>query len=53
LVQMAPHLGDESRLIALSKAGRQQFESLLAQERDLADKQRGGWHPANEEPPAT
>jgi glutathione-regulated potassium-efflux system ancillary protein KefC len=53
LVQMAPHLGDESRLIALSKAGRQQFESLLAQERDLAHKQRGGWHPADEEPPTT
>jgi glutathione-regulated potassium-efflux system ancillary protein KefC len=45
LVTMAPHLGDQARLIALSKAGRQQLESLLAQERELASRQRGGaWH---------
>jgi hypothetical protein len=38
---MAPHLGDEKRLISLSKAGRQQLEQLLAQERELAERTRG------------
>jgi glutathione-regulated potassium-efflux system ancillary protein KefC len=41
LVAMAPHLGDEKRLISLSKAGRQQLEQLLAQERELAERTRG------------
>ena len=41
LVQMAPHLGDQARLISISKAGRQQLEQLLAQERDLAQRTRG------------
>jgi glutathione-regulated potassium-efflux system ancillary protein KefC len=46
LTAMAPHLGDQARLIALSKAGRQQLEALLEQERQLARAQRGqgGWH---------
>ena len=42
LVAMAPHLGDEARLISISKAGRQQLEQLLAQERELAERGRGG-----------
>jgi glutathione-regulated potassium-efflux system ancillary protein KefC len=41
LVAMAPHLGDEKRLISLSKAGREQLEQLLAQERELAERTRG------------
>jgi len=41
LVAMAPHLGDEKRLISLSKAGREQLEMLLAQERELAERTRG------------
>jgi glutathione-regulated potassium-efflux system ancillary protein KefC len=41
LVEMAPHLGDEKRLISMSKAGREQLEQLLAQERELAERTRG------------
>ena len=41
LVAMAPHLGDEQRLISLSKAGREQLERVLAQERALAERTRG------------
>jgi glutathione-regulated potassium-efflux system ancillary protein KefC len=41
LVAMAPHMGDEKRLISMSKAGRQQLEQLLAQERELAERTRG------------
>jgi glutathione-regulated potassium-efflux system ancillary protein KefC len=36
-----PHMGDEKRLISLSKAGREQLEQLLAQERELAERTRG------------
>jgi glutathione-regulated potassium-efflux system ancillary protein KefC len=45
LEQMAPHLGDERKLIALSKQGRQQLETLWAQERaEQADRRnRQGW----------
>jgi glutathione-regulated potassium-efflux system ancillary protein KefC len=44
--QMAPHLGDEQKLIALAKAGRQQLEQLWAQERadGAAQRNRHGWH---------
>ncbi|HSW03164.1 glutathione-regulated potassium-efflux system protein KefC [Aquabacterium sp.] len=51
--QMAPHLGDEQKLIALAKAGRQQLEQLWAQERADASAQRNrhGWHPKPAEPP--
>ena len=38
---MAPHMGDEQRIISLSKAGREQLEQLLAQERELAERTRG------------
>jgi glutathione-regulated potassium-efflux system ancillary protein KefC len=41
LEAMAPHLGDQARLISISKAGRQQLEQLLAQERELAQRTRG------------
>jgi len=41
LVAMAPHMGDEQRLISLSKAGREQLEQLLTQERELAERTRG------------
>lgn len=44
--QMAPHLGDQQKLIALAKAGRQQLEQLWAQERAdaAAQRNRHGWH---------
>lgn len=44
--QMAPHLGDQKKLIALAKAGRQQLEQLWAQERQdaAAARNRKGWH---------
>ena len=50
LEQMAPHLGDEQRLIALVKQGRQQLETLWAQERAEQAKQRSrlGWQPGND-----
>jgi len=42
--RMAPHSGDEKRLIALAKEGRQQLEAQWAQER--AQRQgRGDWQP--------
>ncbi|HSW22032.1 MAG TPA: glutathione-regulated potassium-efflux system protein KefC [Burkholderiaceae bacterium] len=41
LLEMAPHIGDEKRLISMSKAGREQLEQLLAQERELAERTRG------------
>jgi len=40
--RMAPHSGDEKRLIALAKEGRQQLESQWAQER-AQRQQRGDW----------
>ncbi|MDO9283275.1 MAG: glutathione-regulated potassium-efflux system protein KefC [Aquabacterium sp.] len=44
--QMAPHLGDEQKLIALAKQGRQQLETMWAQERaeQAALRNRQGWH---------
>jgi glutathione-regulated potassium-efflux system ancillary protein KefC len=41
LEAMAPHRGDQARLIAMSKAGRQQLEALFAQE-SAAIRQRTG-----------
>jgi glutathione-regulated potassium-efflux system ancillary protein KefC len=43
--QMAPHLGDQQKLIALAKAGRQQLETLWAREREdaAAQRHRHGW----------
>ncbi len=50
LEQMAPHLGDEQRLIALAKQGRQQLETLWAQERAerAAQRNRQGWQPGSD-----
>jgi glutathione-regulated potassium-efflux system ancillary protein KefC len=44
--RMAPHFGDESKLIAIAKQGRQQLETLWASERDerRARLAREGWH---------
>ena len=44
--QMAPHLGDEQKLIAIAKQGRQQLETMWAQERaaQAAQRNRQGWH---------
>jgi glutathione-regulated potassium-efflux system ancillary protein KefC len=43
--QMLPHLGDEQQLIAVAKQGRQQLETLWAQERaeQAAQRNRQGW----------
>ncbi|WP_298831706.1 glutathione-regulated potassium-efflux system protein KefC [uncultured Piscinibacter sp.] len=42
---MRPHFGDEARLIAMAKLGRQQLEELFAQEREAARQRRSraGW----------
>ena len=44
--QMGPHLGDEQKLIALAKQGRQQLETMWAQERteQTSRRNRQGWH---------
>ena len=44
--QMLPHLGDEGRLIAVAKQGRQQLETMWAREREAAQarRDRRGWH---------
>ncbi len=45
LERMAPHLGDENKLIALAKQGRAQLEELWARERaeNAAAQARKGW----------
>jgi glutathione-regulated potassium-efflux system ancillary protein KefC len=45
LEESAPHFKDESKLIALSKIGREQMERFMAEERERKDsrKQSGGW----------
>ena len=40
LQQSAPHFRDESKLIALSKIGRQQMEQFMADERERKDSRR-------------
>ena len=42
---LAPHYGDEARLVALAKAGRQQLETLWAEERERQARRTGrhGW----------
>ena len=52
LVAMAPHLGDEKRLISMSKAGREQLEQLLTQERELAERTRGRTDEATSDRPS-
>ena len=51
--QMLPHLGDEQKLIALSRQGRQQLEQVWAQEREQREDQRHrqGWGQAPERSP--
>jgi len=46
LEEMSPHLGDQNKLIAMAKQGRQQLEQQWAKEREEAKKrhQRTGWH---------
>lgn len=39
LHEMAPHYGDEARLVAMAKAGRQQLEAMFAQERETHHQQ--------------
>ena len=41
---MAPHLRDLGTLITMSKQGRQQLDTLWAQEREEAAKRKGAWH---------
>jgi glutathione-regulated potassium-efflux system ancillary protein KefC len=49
LHQMAPHLADEGKLIALAKQGRAQLEEMWAREREqnAAQRVRAGWHAPN------
>ena len=51
---MAPHFRDESKLVSLAKAGRQQLEQLFAQERDRrrATAPGRGWSESGGERPA-
>ena len=43
---MRPHLGDQQKLIAVSKQGREQLETMWAAERAeaAARRARQGWH---------
>lgn len=43
--QMRPHFGDEAKLIALAKQGRQQLEEMFAKDREEARRRhtRAGW----------
>ena len=44
--QMAPHLGDEQKLIAVARQGRAQLEAMWAQERvEQAGRRNRGWTP--------
>ena len=45
LEETAPHFRDESKLIAMSKIGRRQMETFMADERERKDSRRstGGW----------
>ena len=55
LQETAPHFRDESKLIAMSKIGRQQMEQFMADERARKDSRRqtAGWIPTSDEPPKT
>jgi glutathione-regulated potassium-efflux system ancillary protein KefC len=46
LQQMAPHQGDEKKLISIAQQGRQELEEMWSRERAerLAAKTRAGWH---------
>jgi glutathione-regulated potassium-efflux system ancillary protein KefC len=45
LDEMAPHIGDENKVIALAKQGRSQLEALWSRERSerVAQQARAGW----------
>jgi glutathione-regulated potassium-efflux system ancillary protein KefC len=51
---LAPHRGDQARLMAMAKAGRQQLEEMFAQDRaERAEQPAGtGWH-ADDHPQTT
>jgi glutathione-regulated potassium-efflux system ancillary protein KefC len=51
--RMAPHFGDEKKLIALSKQGREQLEAQWAAERAEQRQRhtREGWQPTDDPPP--
>jgi glutathione-regulated potassium-efflux system ancillary protein KefC len=51
LHELAPHYGDQARLIAAAKAGRQQLEDMFAQERVHQAGLPGGkgWHAEDED----
>jgi glutathione-regulated potassium-efflux system ancillary protein KefC len=53
LEQMAPHQGDEKKLISLVKQGRQELEELWSRERAerAASPAHGGWHAPDAAPP--
>ena len=53
LVELAPHRGDQARLIAAAKAGRQQLEEMFAQDRHREAARPGGqgWHAEDDEGP--
>lgn len=50
--QMRPHFGDEAKLIAIAKQGRQQLEELFAREREEARERRSraGWSERDGDP---
>jgi glutathione-regulated potassium-efflux system ancillary protein KefC len=52
MLRMAPHFGDEKKLIALSRQGREQLEAQWAAERAEQRERRAreGWHPPGEPP---
>ncbi len=51
---LAPHYGDQARLIALAQAGRQQLEDMFAQDRALRSEHPGGggWQADDADAPA-
>jgi glutathione-regulated potassium-efflux system ancillary protein KefC len=51
LEQMAPHQGDEKKLISIAKQGRQQLEEVWSRERTerTAQAGRGGWQAPGED----
>jgi len=52
VLEAAPHLGDENKLIALARQGRQQLDELWARERaqNAAAAARAGWQAPGVEP---
>ena len=53
LQQMAPHQGDEKKLISIAKQGRQELEEMWSRERAerAASPAHGGWHAPETPPP--